>query len=78
MQIANETDNLFRLTRYGMVNCFLVRENDGLTRDVRDNFLIAGDGLYHAQQGDRSRGFPLYIPVPSFVFLERNACGQER
>ena len=30
MQVVKETDNLFRLTRFGMVNCFLVRE-DGLT-----------------------------------------------
>ncbi len=31
MKIVQETDNLFRLTRLGMVNCFLVRESDGLT-----------------------------------------------
>jgi glyoxylase-like metal-dependent hydrolase (beta-lactamase superfamily II) len=30
VQVVKETDNLFRLTRFGMVNCFLVRE-DGLT-----------------------------------------------
>jgi glyoxylase-like metal-dependent hydrolase (beta-lactamase superfamily II) len=29
--LAQETKNLFRLTRFGMVNCFLVREDDGLT-----------------------------------------------
>ena len=31
MQVVQETTNLFRLTRFGMVNCFLVREDDGLT-----------------------------------------------
>lgn len=31
MKIVQETGNLFRLTRFGMVNCFLVREADGAT-----------------------------------------------
>jgi glyoxylase-like metal-dependent hydrolase (beta-lactamase superfamily II) len=31
MKIIRETDRLFRLTRFGMVNCFLVSEGDGLT-----------------------------------------------
>lgn len=31
MRIVKETDNLFRLTRFGMSNCFLVRESDGFT-----------------------------------------------
>lgn len=31
MKTVQETENLFRLTRFGMVNCFLVREDDGLT-----------------------------------------------
>jgi glyoxylase-like metal-dependent hydrolase (beta-lactamase superfamily II) len=31
VQLVQETRNLFRLTRFGMVNCFLVREDDGLT-----------------------------------------------
>jgi glyoxylase-like metal-dependent hydrolase (beta-lactamase superfamily II) len=31
MQLFQETKNLFRLTRFGMVNCFLIREDDGLT-----------------------------------------------
>jgi len=30
VQLVQETKNLFRLTRFGMINCFLVRENDGL------------------------------------------------
>lgn len=31
MKPIQEAKNLFRLTRFGMVNCFLVREDDGLT-----------------------------------------------
>ena len=31
MKVVQETENLFRLTRLGMINCFLVREADGLT-----------------------------------------------
>lgn len=31
MKVVQETENLFRLTRFGMVNCFLVREADGFT-----------------------------------------------
>jgi glyoxylase-like metal-dependent hydrolase (beta-lactamase superfamily II) len=31
MKVVQETENLFRLTRFGIVNCFLVRESDGFT-----------------------------------------------
>ena len=31
MQLVQETKNLVRLTRFGMVNCFLAREDDGFT-----------------------------------------------
>jgi glyoxylase-like metal-dependent hydrolase (beta-lactamase superfamily II) len=31
LKLTEETQNLFRLTRFGMVNCFLVREDDGFT-----------------------------------------------
>jgi glyoxylase-like metal-dependent hydrolase (beta-lactamase superfamily II) len=31
VKFTEETTNLFRLTRFGMVNCFLVREDDGFT-----------------------------------------------
>jgi glyoxylase-like metal-dependent hydrolase (beta-lactamase superfamily II) len=31
MKVVQETENLFRLTRFGMVNCFLVREADDFT-----------------------------------------------
>jgi glyoxylase-like metal-dependent hydrolase (beta-lactamase superfamily II) len=30
VQLVQETRNLFRLTRFGTINCFLVREDDGL------------------------------------------------
>jgi glyoxylase-like metal-dependent hydrolase (beta-lactamase superfamily II) len=31
MRVVQESENLFRLTRFGMINCFLVRETDGFT-----------------------------------------------
>jgi len=31
VRVVQETKNLFRLTRFGMINCFLVREDDGFT-----------------------------------------------
>lgn len=31
MKLTQETKSLFRLTRFGMVNCFLVKEDDGFT-----------------------------------------------
>ncbi len=31
MQIVQESQNLYRLTRFRMINCFLVREEDGCT-----------------------------------------------
>jgi glyoxylase-like metal-dependent hydrolase (beta-lactamase superfamily II) len=31
MRVVSETENLVRLTRFGMINCFLVREADGFT-----------------------------------------------
>jgi glyoxylase-like metal-dependent hydrolase (beta-lactamase superfamily II) len=31
VQFVQETKNLFRLTRLGLINCFFVREDDGLT-----------------------------------------------
>jgi glyoxylase-like metal-dependent hydrolase (beta-lactamase superfamily II) len=37
MQITHETDNLVRLTRFGMFNCFLLRE-DGTFTLVDTNF----------------------------------------
>jgi glyoxylase-like metal-dependent hydrolase (beta-lactamase superfamily II) len=31
MRVVQESESLFRLTRFGMINCFLVREADGFT-----------------------------------------------
>jgi glyoxylase-like metal-dependent hydrolase (beta-lactamase superfamily II) len=31
MRVVQESDNLFRLTLFGMINCFLMREADGFT-----------------------------------------------
>jgi glyoxylase-like metal-dependent hydrolase (beta-lactamase superfamily II) len=31
VKLVRETKNLFRLTRFGMINCFLVTEDDGFT-----------------------------------------------
>jgi len=31
VRVVHETKNLCRLTRFGMINCFLVKEDDGLT-----------------------------------------------
>jgi glyoxylase-like metal-dependent hydrolase (beta-lactamase superfamily II) len=31
MRVVQETENLYRLTRFGMINCFLLRETDGFT-----------------------------------------------
>jgi glyoxylase-like metal-dependent hydrolase (beta-lactamase superfamily II) len=31
MRVVQETENLVRLTRFGMINCFLVREAEGFT-----------------------------------------------
>jgi glyoxylase-like metal-dependent hydrolase (beta-lactamase superfamily II) len=41
MRIVKETENLYRLTRFGMINCFLVRENDGFT--LIDTGLLGSD-----------------------------------
>jgi glyoxylase-like metal-dependent hydrolase (beta-lactamase superfamily II) len=42
MKIIQETENLVRLTRFGMINCFLVREADGFT--LVDTGLRGSDG----------------------------------
>lgn len=49
MQLFEETKNLFRLTRFGMVNCFLVREDDGFTL-VDTNLAGSAAGIRKAAQ----------------------------
>jgi glyoxylase-like metal-dependent hydrolase (beta-lactamase superfamily II) len=50
VQLVEETKNLFRLTRFGMVNCFFVREDDGLTL-VDTNIAGSATGLLRAARG---------------------------
>src|SRR5258708_1722465 len=51
MRVVQESETLFRLTRFGMINCFLVREADGFTlvdaglRGSADPILGAASGL---------------------------------
>jgi glyoxylase-like metal-dependent hydrolase (beta-lactamase superfamily II) len=47
VQLVQETENLFRLTRFGMVNCFFVREDDGLAL-VDTNIAGSATGLLRA------------------------------
>jgi glyoxylase-like metal-dependent hydrolase (beta-lactamase superfamily II) len=55
MKPVQEAKNLFRLTRFGMINCFLVMENDGLT--IVDTGLAgSGPGIREAAQ---SLGAPI-------------------
>lgn len=55
MHLVQESKNLFRLTRFGMVNCFLVREDDGLTL-VDTNLAGSAPGILKAAQ---SLGAPI-------------------
>jgi glyoxylase-like metal-dependent hydrolase (beta-lactamase superfamily II) len=55
MQTVRETDNLYRLTRLGVFNCFLVRENDELTL-VDTNLPGSADAILQAA---RSLGYPI-------------------
>ncbi len=55
MQLVRETKNLVRLTRFGMVNCFLFREDDGLTL-VDTGFAGSAPGIRKAAQ---SLGAPI-------------------
>jgi glyoxylase-like metal-dependent hydrolase (beta-lactamase superfamily II) len=51
MRAIKETGNLFRLTRFGVINCFLVRESDGFTlvdtglRGTAESILRTADHL---------------------------------
>ncbi len=55
MHLVQETKNLFRLTRFGMINCFLVKEDDGLTR-VDTGLAGSAPGVRKAA---RSMGAPI-------------------
>jgi glyoxylase-like metal-dependent hydrolase (beta-lactamase superfamily II) len=49
MKITQETKNLFRLTRFGMVNCFLVLEEDGATL-IDTNLAGSATAIFKAAQ----------------------------
>ena len=49
MQLVRETKSLFRLTRFGMVNCFLVKEDDGFTL-VDTGVAGSAPGIHKAAQ----------------------------
>ena len=50
MRVVQETENLFRLTRFGMINCFLVREADGFTL-VDTGLLGSSDAILRTATG---------------------------
>ncbi len=59
MQLVPETKILFRLTRFGMINCFLVREDDGLT--------LVDTGLARSATGIRKAARSLAAPIRRIV-----------
>jgi len=59
VQVVQETKNLFRLTRFGMVNCFLVREDDGLT--------LIDTGIAGSASGIREAAKNLGTPICRIV-----------
>ena len=59
MHLVQETKNLVRLTRFGMVNCFLVREDHGLT--------LVDTGLAGSAPGIRRAAQTLGAPIRRIV-----------
>src|SRR5271166_359643 len=55
MQIVQETPNFVRLTRFRMINCFLVREEDGCTLIDTNVFGSTGSIL----RASRDMGWPI-------------------
>lgn len=55
MKILPETANLYRLTQFGMFNCFLLKEANELTL-IDTNFPGSGDAILHAAS---SLGLPI-------------------
>jgi glyoxylase-like metal-dependent hydrolase (beta-lactamase superfamily II) len=53
VKLAQETETLFRLTRFGMVNCFLIKEDDGLTL-IDTNLAGSALGIQGAAQSLRA------------------------
>jgi glyoxylase-like metal-dependent hydrolase (beta-lactamase superfamily II) len=59
VKFTEETINLFRLTRFGMVNCFLVREDDGFT--------LVDTGLRGTASGILETARRLHAPIRHIV-----------
>jgi glyoxylase-like metal-dependent hydrolase (beta-lactamase superfamily II) len=59
VQLLQEATNLFRLTRFGMINCFLVREDDGLT--------LVDTGLAGSAPGIREAAQRMGAPICRIV-----------
>jgi len=59
VHVVQETKNLVRLTRFGMVNCFLVREDHGLT--------LVDTGLAGSAPGIRRAAQTLGAPIRRIV-----------
>ena len=59
MHLVQETKNLLRLTRFGMVNCFLVKEDDGLT--------LVDTGLAGSAPGVRKAARSMGAPICRIV-----------
>jgi glyoxylase-like metal-dependent hydrolase (beta-lactamase superfamily II) len=59
MRFVPETKNLYRLTRFGMINCFLVREDDGLT--------LVDTGLAGSAPGIRDAARRMGAPICRIV-----------
>lgn len=70
MQLVQETKNLFRLTRFGMVNCFFVREEDGLTL-VDTNVAGSTNRLLRAA---RSLGAPIRRILLTHAHFDHVGC----
>jgi glyoxylase-like metal-dependent hydrolase (beta-lactamase superfamily II) len=59
VQLVQETKNLIRLTLFGMINCFLVREEDGLT--------LVDTGVAGSAPGIRKAARTLGAPIRRIV-----------
>jgi len=59
VHLFQETKNLFRLTRFGMINCFLVKEDDGLT--------LVDTGLAGSAPGVRKAARSMGAPICRIV-----------
>jgi len=59
VHLVQETKNLFRLTRFGMINCFLVKEDHGLT--------LVDTGLAGSAPGVRKAARSMGAPICRIV-----------